>query len=90
MRNEINATAQRELMTKMTEKCFSKCTNHKGEGKLDRNEQMCLGMCIDRYTDCMAVGTRRPTRNDRRKTSHRARPSQAVNQALVERQNMRS
>lgn len=53
MRAEIQQTAQRELMTKMTEKCFAKCVTAKGAGKLERGEQMCLGMCIDRYVDCM-------------------------------------
>ena len=37
----------------MTEKCFAKCATGKGSGQLDRNEQMCLANCIDRYVDCM-------------------------------------
>lgn len=39
----------------MTEKCFAKCISTKGQGTLDRSEQMCLGLCIDRYVDCLSV-----------------------------------
>eukprot|EP00631_Chrysoreinhardia_giraudii_P007718 CAMPEP_0197413364 /NCGR_PEP_ID=MMETSP1170-20131217/248_1 /TAXON_ID=54406 /ORGANISM="Sarcinochrysis sp, Strain CCMP770" /LENGTH=79 /DNA_ID=CAMNT_0042939927 /DNA_START=61 /DNA_END=300 /DNA_ORIENTATION=+ len=53
LRKEVNAQAQRELLTKMTEKCFAKCASSKGAGHLERSEQLCLGQCIDRYVDCM-------------------------------------
>ena len=54
MRNEVQAQGQRDLMTKMTEKCFAKCAaNAKGGNRLERGEQMCVGMCVDRYVDVM-------------------------------------
>mmetsp|Transcript_24452 Transcript_24452/g.73381 ORF Transcript_24452/g.73381 Transcript_24452/m.73381 type:complete len:83 (+) Transcript_24452:191-439(+) len=53
MRAEVQAQANRELMTKMTEKCFARCASSKGGGQLERSEQMCLANCIDRYADCM-------------------------------------
>mmetsp|Transcript_6671 Transcript_6671/g.9327 ORF Transcript_6671/g.9327 Transcript_6671/m.9327 type:complete len:83 (+) Transcript_6671:55-303(+) len=55
LRNEVNAQAQRELLTKITEKCFAKCVTAKGSGRLERSEQMCLGQCIDRYVECMST-----------------------------------
>ncbi|KAH8086775.1 hypothetical protein JL720_7221 [Aureococcus anophagefferens] len=58
LRSQVNEQAQRELMTKMTEKCFAKCATGKGSGQLDRNEQMCLANCIDRYVDCMSSAYR--------------------------------
>ncbi len=54
LRSEVQAQAQRDLMTKMTEKCFAKCAaNSKGGSRLERSEQMCVGMCVDRYVDVM-------------------------------------
>ena len=47
LRSEVQAQAQRDLMTKMTEKCFAKCAaNSKGGSRLERSEQMCVGMCL--------------------------------------------
>ena len=41
LRSEVQAQAQRDLMTKMTEKCFAKCAaNSKGGSRLERSEQM--------------------------------------------------
>ena len=78
----------------MTEKCFAKCANSKGSGQLDRNEQMCLGMCIDRYVDCMTARGPRPARGPSLLSLAAARtrraPPQAVNEALVQRQQTRS
>ena len=54
LRSEVQAQAQRDLMTKMTEKSFAKCAaNSKGGSRLERSEQMCVGMCVDRYVDVM-------------------------------------
>ncbi|KAJ8605528.1 hypothetical protein CTAYLR_000073 [Chrysophaeum taylorii] len=55
LRKEVNAQVQRELLTKITEKCFAKCITGRGSGQLERSEQLCLGMCIDRYVDVMGV-----------------------------------
>jgi len=68
LRNQVAEQAQRDLMTKMTEKCFAKCAKLTSTGVLDRNEQKCVALCIDRYTDTI----------------------QAVNEALVARQQSRS
>jgi len=68
LRQQVAEQAQRDLMTKMTEKCFHKCTNLKNMGVLDRSEQKCVALCVDRYADCI----------------------QAVNEALVARQQSRS
>ena len=84
----MNEQAQRELMTKMTEKCFAKCATGKGSGQLDRNEQMCLANCIDRYVDCM--NARRPRPRETRRCVTAFAPPQAVNEALVQRQQSRS
>ncbi|KAH8071151.1 hypothetical protein JL721_4582 [Aureococcus anophagefferens] len=86
LRSQVNEQAQRELMTKMTEKCFAKCATGKGSGQLDRNEQMCLANCIDRYADCMNA----PARRETRRCVTVIAPPQAVNEALVQRQQSRS
>ncbi|KAH8044845.1 hypothetical protein JL722_12197 [Aureococcus anophagefferens] len=88
LRSQVNEQAQRELMTKMTEKCFAKCATGKGSGQLDRNEQMCLANCIDRYVDCM--NARRPRPRETRRCVTVIAPPQAVNEALVQRQQSRS
>ncbi|KAJ1463272.1 hypothetical protein M885DRAFT_504901 [Pelagophyceae sp. CCMP2097] len=53
MRREMAQAAQRELLTKITEKCFVKCAKTTSGNHLERNEQQCMAMCIDRYVDCM-------------------------------------
>lgn len=55
------ATAQ-ELLSKLTNKCFSKCVSKPGTS-LDSSEQKCLNFCVDRFFDSynivsMAYGSR--------------------------------
>lgn len=42
---------------RFNERSVPRFPNHRalGDSHLERNEQLCLGMCIDRYVDCMNV-----------------------------------
>eukprot|EP01036_Dinobryon_divergens_P003434 gene3434-4526_t len=54
VRTEIQAQMMQDLMNKITESCFKKCTGKSGD-EVDRREQQCLAMCSDRYMDTMGV-----------------------------------
>mmetsp|Transcript_3378 Transcript_3378/g.4975 ORF Transcript_3378/g.4975 Transcript_3378/m.4975 type:complete len:83 (+) Transcript_3378:96-344(+) len=54
LRSEVQAQALQDLVQKMTEKCHSKCCSTSG-AKLDRSEQQCLAVCMDRYLDTMGM-----------------------------------
>mmetsp|Transcript_3573 Transcript_3573/g.5560 ORF Transcript_3573/g.5560 Transcript_3573/m.5560 type:complete len:82 (+) Transcript_3573:100-345(+) len=51
---EVQAQMMQELVGKITESCFKKCTGKSGDG-LDSREQSCLSNCVDRYFETMNV-----------------------------------
>jgi import inner membrane translocase subunit TIM13 len=54
MRQEVQVQMMQELMSKMTEKCFTKCAGKSGE-TLDSRERTCMSNCMDRYMETMTV-----------------------------------
>lgn len=50
------ANAQ-QLLQSMSEKCFKKCINQPGS-VLDKSEQRCIVMCMDRFMDSWNVISR--------------------------------
>ena len=54
VRAEVQTKMVQELMSSMSEKCFSKCTGKSGE-HLDSKEKNCLANCMDRYMETMNV-----------------------------------
>ncbi|XP_047497643.1 mitochondrial import inner membrane translocase subunit Tim13-like [Penaeus indicus] len=50
VKQQIVIANTQELLTKMGEKCFTKCIPKPGSS-LDSSEQKCLAMCMDRYMD---------------------------------------
>jgi import inner membrane translocase subunit TIM13 len=47
VKQQIALANAQELLTKMTQKCFSKCV-YKPGSELDSGEQKCIAMCMDR------------------------------------------
>jgi import inner membrane translocase subunit TIM13 len=54
VRNELQSQMMQELMTKITERCFSRCAAKTGN-YLEYKEQTCLSNCVDRYMETMTV-----------------------------------
>ncbi|KAK3890711.1 hypothetical protein Pcinc_005346 [Petrolisthes cinctipes] len=50
VKQQIIIANTQELLTKLGEKCFTKCITKPGSS-LDSSEQKCLAMCMDRYMD---------------------------------------
>nr|CAH8862081.1 unnamed protein product [Trichobilharzia regenti] len=50
MRAEVALASARELLEKMSDKCFEKCVSKPGTS-LDNSEQKCIGLCMDRYVE---------------------------------------
>ncbi|KAL7635899.1 UNVERIFIED_CONTAM: hypothetical protein RMT77_013716 [Armadillidium vulgare] len=50
VKQQIVIANTQELLTKIGEKCFTKCISKPGSS-LDNSEQKCLAMCMDRYMD---------------------------------------
>ncbi|XP_068599533.1 mitochondrial import inner membrane translocase subunit Tim13 [Brachionichthys hirsutus] len=53
---QIAVANAQELLQKMTDKCF-KCIAKPG-GTLDKSEQKCIAMCMDRYMDAWNIVSR--------------------------------
>jgi len=43
-----------ELLTTLSDKCFTKCVA-KPSNKLDRNEENCISNCVDRFVESWNV-----------------------------------
>ncbi|XP_066978012.1 mitochondrial import inner membrane translocase subunit Tim13 isoform X1 [Macrobrachium rosenbergii] len=70
VKQQIVIANTQELLTKMGEKCFSKCISKPGSS-LDSSEQKCLAMCMDRYMDSWNLVSRTYTnRLQREKNFH--------------------
>lgn len=50
VKQQMMIASTQELLTKIGEKCFTKCIPKPGSS-LDNSEQKCLAMCMDRYMD---------------------------------------
>jgi len=57
VKQQIAVVNAQELLTKMTQKCFTKCIIKPGSS-LDSGEQKCVAMCMDRYMDAWNVVSR--------------------------------
>ena len=79
LRSEVQAQAQRDLMTKMTEKCFAKCAaNSKGGSRLERSARCAWGCAspVRRRDECGERSARRAAaRPVRRRAAGTARES---------------
>mmetsp|Transcript_13473 Transcript_13473/g.27496 ORF Transcript_13473/g.27496 Transcript_13473/m.27496 type:complete len:89 (-) Transcript_13473:47-313(-) len=56
MQAEVVQAQMQDLVTNMNEKCHKKCAGTSGN-QLDKREQGCYSMCMDRYTDTMTAVT---------------------------------
>ena len=54
LKAEVQTKMVQDLMSSMSEKCFTKCTGKSGE-HLDSKEKQCLVNCMDRYMETMNV-----------------------------------
>ncbi|GMH49553.1 hypothetical protein TrRE_jg10329 [Triparma retinervis] len=65
MQDEVASAQMQDLVQNVTEKCHKKCAGTSGS-QLDKREQGCYSMCMDRYTDTMqAVTQALQARNNR-------------------------
>ena len=54
VKNEVQVKMVQDLMSQMSEKCFTKCTGKSGD-HLDSKEKQCLANCMDRYMETMNI-----------------------------------
>ena len=65
MQQEVEQARLQEFVQNVTEKCHKKCAGTSGS-QLDKREQGCYSMCMDRYADTVKVVTQAlQARNDR-------------------------
>ena len=49
LQEQVQAKALQELMTQMTDQCFTRCAKTASGDRLNSSEQGCMAMCMDRY-----------------------------------------
>ena len=54
LRNQMNQQFVQDLMHKITDNCYTKCTTQSGDG-LTSSEKTCMSNCMARYMDTMGV-----------------------------------
>lgn len=54
VKQQMQVQMTQDLIHKITENCYNKCTTKSGEG-LNSSEKNCLANCMDRYMETMNI-----------------------------------